>query len=87
MSKLAFIGLGTMGFPMAGHLKTRGHHELVVFNRTRAKAEAFLARFGGTAAATPAEAVAFLNRFFARHKGKYELSVAEAAEPVETTRV
>ena len=58
MSKLAFIGLGTMGFPMAGHLKTRGHHELVVFNRTRAKAEAFLARFGGTAAATPAEAAA-----------------------------
>ncbi len=58
MSKVAFIGLGTMGFPMAGHLKTRGNHELVVFNRTRAKAEAFLARFGGTAAATPADAAA-----------------------------
>ena len=58
MSKVAFIGLGTMGFPMAGHLKTRGNHELVVFNRTRAKAEAFLARFGGTAATTPADAAA-----------------------------
>ncbi|MGZ5863620.1 MAG: NAD(P)-dependent oxidoreductase, partial [Methyloceanibacter sp.] len=58
MSKVAFIGLGTMGFPMAGHLVTRGHRELVVFNRTRAKAEAFLATFGGTAAATPAEAAA-----------------------------
>jgi 3-hydroxyisobutyrate dehydrogenase len=55
MSKVAFIGLGVMGFPMAGHLKTRGH-EVVVFNRTRAKADAFVARFGGSATATPAEA-------------------------------
>jgi 3-hydroxyisobutyrate dehydrogenase len=55
MSKVAFIGLGVMGFPMAGHLKTRGH-DVVVFNRTRAKADAFLARFGGSAARTPAEA-------------------------------
>jgi 3-hydroxyisobutyrate dehydrogenase len=58
MSKVAFIGLGTMGFPIAGHLKTRGDHELVVFNRTRAKAEAWVARFGGTAAPTPADAAA-----------------------------
>jgi 3-hydroxyisobutyrate dehydrogenase len=56
MSKVAWIGLGTMGFPMAGHLKTRGGHEVVVFNRTRAKAEAWVARFGGRAASTPAEA-------------------------------
>ncbi len=55
MSKIAWIGLGVMGFPMAGHLKTRGH-DLVVFNRTRAKAEAWVARFGGRLAATPAEA-------------------------------
>ena len=34
MSKLAWIGLGTMGFPMAGHLKTRGGHAVTVFNRT-----------------------------------------------------
>jgi 3-hydroxyisobutyrate dehydrogenase len=56
MSKVAWIGLGTMGFPMAGHLKTRGPHEVLVFNRTRAKAESWVARFGGRAASTPAEA-------------------------------
>jgi 3-hydroxyisobutyrate dehydrogenase len=56
MSKVAWIGLGVMGFPMAGHLKTRGGHDVIVFNRTRAKADAFLAQFGGRLAATPAEA-------------------------------
>ncbi len=56
MSKVAFIGLGVMGFPMAGHLKTRGGHDVVVFNRTRKKAEDWVARFGGRLAATPAEA-------------------------------
>jgi 3-hydroxyisobutyrate dehydrogenase len=56
MSKVAFIGLGTMGFPMAGHLKTRGRHDVVVFNRTRATAEAWVAQFGGRLAATPEEA-------------------------------
>jgi 3-hydroxyisobutyrate dehydrogenase len=55
MASVAFIGLGVMGFPLAGHLKTRGH-DVVVFNRTRAKAEAWIARFGGSHAATPAEA-------------------------------
>ena len=56
MSKVAWIGLGVMGFPLAGHLKIRGGHDVVVFNRTRAKADAWLARFGGTRANTPAEA-------------------------------
>lgn len=56
MSKVAWIGLGVMGFPMAAHLKTRGHHDVTVFNRTRAKAEAWVSQFGGTVAATPAEA-------------------------------
>lgn len=56
MSKVAWIGLGTMGFPMAGHLKTRGSHDVTVFNRTPAKADAWAARFGGRAAKTPAEA-------------------------------
>jgi 3-hydroxyisobutyrate dehydrogenase len=56
MSKVAWIGLGVMGFPMAGHLKTRGKHDVVVFNRTRSKAEAWVKRFGGSLAATPAEA-------------------------------
>ncbi|MGB6427954.1 MAG: NAD(P)-dependent oxidoreductase [Methyloceanibacter sp.] len=56
MSKLAWIGLGVMGYPMAGHLRTRGGRDVTVFNRTKARAEAWVATFGGTAAATPAEA-------------------------------
>ena len=56
MSKVAWIGLGVMGYPMAGHLKMRGHHDVVVFNRTRKRAEAWVAEFGGTAAPTPAAA-------------------------------
>jgi 3-hydroxyisobutyrate dehydrogenase len=54
--KLAFIGLGVMGFPMAGHLASKGGHELTVYNRTRAKAEAWAAKHGGKVAATPAKA-------------------------------
>jgi len=56
MSKVAWIGLGVMGYPMAGHLKMRGHHDVVVFNRTHKRAEAWVAEFGGTAAHTPAAA-------------------------------
>ena len=56
MSKVAWIGLGVMGFPMAGHLKTRGDHDVVVFNRTRATADAWVEKFAGRSAATPAEA-------------------------------
>jgi 3-hydroxyisobutyrate dehydrogenase len=56
MSKVAWIGLGTMGFPMAGHLKTCGRHDVTVFNRTRARAEAWVEQFGGRLAATPAQA-------------------------------
>ena len=56
MSKVAWIGLGVMGYPMAGHLKTRGHHEVVVFNRTGEKAQAWVEQFGGSTASTPAEA-------------------------------
>jgi 3-hydroxyisobutyrate dehydrogenase-like beta-hydroxyacid dehydrogenase len=56
MSKVAWIGLGVMGYPMAGHLKLRGHHDVVVFNRKRKRAEAWVAEFGGTAAPTPAAA-------------------------------
>jgi 3-hydroxyisobutyrate dehydrogenase-like beta-hydroxyacid dehydrogenase len=56
MSKVAFVGLGVMGFPIAGHLKTRGQHDVVVFNRTRARAEAWGAKFGGKLATTPAQA-------------------------------
>ena len=56
MAKVAFIGLGVMGYPMAGHLKTRGGHDLTVYNRTAAKAEKWVAAFGGKAAPTPMEA-------------------------------
>ncbi len=56
MAKVAFIGLGVMGFPMAGHLKVKGGHDLTVYNRTAAKAEAWVAKFGGDHAATPAGA-------------------------------
>ena len=56
MSKLAFIGLGVMGFPMAGHLVNRGGHDVTVYNRTRAKAEAWVAKHGGRFAETPAKA-------------------------------
>ena len=56
MATVAFIGLGVMGYPMAGHLKTRGGHDVVVFNRTKSKADKWAQEFGGKAAATPAEA-------------------------------
>ena len=55
MTKLAFLGLGVMGFPMAGHLAAAGH-EVTVYNRTRAKADAWVAKHGGRAADTPAAA-------------------------------
>jgi 3-hydroxyisobutyrate dehydrogenase len=54
--KLAFIGLGVMGSPMAGHLVSKGGHEVTVYNRTRAKAEAWAAKHGGKFAQTPAQA-------------------------------
>ncbi len=54
--KLAFLGLGVMGFPMAGHLATKGAHDVTVYNRTASKAEAWVAKFGGRRAATPAAA-------------------------------
>ncbi len=56
MARVAFIGLGVMGYPMARHLKVKGGHELTVFNRTAAKAKAWVAEHGGRRAATPAEA-------------------------------
>ncbi len=55
MARTAFIGLGVMGFPMAGHLAAKGH-EVTVYNRTPAKAEAWVAKHGGKSAPTPAAA-------------------------------
>jgi 3-hydroxyisobutyrate dehydrogenase len=54
---VAFLGLGVMGAPMAGHLARAGHR-VTVYNRTAAKAQAWVAEFGGKAAATPREAAA-----------------------------
>lgn len=56
MSKVAWIGLGVMGFPMAGHIRTKGGHDVTVYNRSGAKAEQWVAKFGGKSAPTPAEA-------------------------------
>src|SRR5471030_1572037 len=53
MAKVAFLGLGVMGYPMAGHLKTKGGHDVTVYNRTAAKAEKWVKQFGGKSAATP----------------------------------
>ena len=57
MTKVAFLGLGVMGYPMAGHLADKGY-DVTVYNRTPAKAEAWVAEHGGSFAATPREAVA-----------------------------
>lgn len=57
MARVAFLGLGVMGYPMAGHLVKAGH-EVTVYNRTAAKAEKWVAEHGGTLADTPCAAVA-----------------------------
>jgi 3-hydroxyisobutyrate dehydrogenase-like beta-hydroxyacid dehydrogenase len=64
MASVAFIGLGVMGFPMAGHLQAQGH-AVTVYNRTRAKAAQWAGRFGGAAAETPREAAAGAEIVFA----------------------
>jgi 3-hydroxyisobutyrate dehydrogenase len=56
MAKVAFLGLGVMGYPMAGHLKNKGGHEVTVYNRTTSKADKWVAQHGGKRALTPREA-------------------------------
>ncbi len=56
MAKVAFLGLGVMGYPMAGHLKAKGGHEVTVYNRTIAKAERWVAQHQGRLAPTPRQA-------------------------------
>ncbi len=56
LHKVGFLGLGVMGYPMAGHLMARGGHTVTVYNRTAAKGEAWVRQFGGSTAATPREA-------------------------------
>jgi 3-hydroxyisobutyrate dehydrogenase len=63
--KIAFLGLGVMGFPMAGHLKVKGGHDVTVYNRSAAKAEAWVAKFGGQSAKTPRAAAEGQDMVFA----------------------
>ena len=53
MAKVAFLGLGVMGYPMAGHLLKKGGHDVTVYNRTAAKAEQWVKQYGGKSAPTP----------------------------------
>ena len=64
LSKIAFLGLGVMGFPIAGHLKRAGH-DVVVYNRTSATASKWIAEYGGSSAPTPREASQGRNFVFA----------------------
>lgn len=64
MSRVAFLGLGVMGAPMGGHLAAAGH-EVVVFNRTAARAAEWVERHGGRSASTPAEAAEGADAVFA----------------------
>ncbi len=65
MARVAFLGLGVMGGPMARHLAEKGGHDVTVYNRTAARAEAWVAAHGGRAAATPALAAAGCDLVFA----------------------
>ena len=56
MAKVAWIGLGVMGYPMAGHIRKKGGHDLTVYNRNGTKAEAWAKEYGGKTAPTPANA-------------------------------
>ena len=53
MAKVAFLGLGVMGYPMAGHLKNKGRHDVTVYNRTAGKAKKWVSQYGGNSAPTP----------------------------------
>src|SRR5690349_23183437 len=56
MAKVAFLGLGVMGYPMAGHRLKKGGHDVTVYDRTAAKAQQWAKEYGGEHAATPREA-------------------------------
>jgi 3-hydroxyisobutyrate dehydrogenase len=56
MANVAWIGLGVMGYPMAGHLAKKGGHNLTVYNRNADKSMAWVAEYGGKSAGTPAAA-------------------------------
>jgi 3-hydroxyisobutyrate dehydrogenase-like beta-hydroxyacid dehydrogenase len=62
--RVAFLGLGVMGYPMAGHLARAGH-KVTVYNRTPSKAQAWVGEYGGTSSSTPREAAAQADLVFA----------------------
>ena len=64
VKQVAFIGLGVMGYPMAGHLAAKGY-QVTVFNRTQEKADHWTKQHGGKSAPTPAEAAAGAQAVFA----------------------
>ncbi|WP_273725106.1 NAD(P)-dependent oxidoreductase [Brucella gallinifaecis] len=63
-TKVAFLGLGVMGYPMAGHLKVKGGYDVTVFNRTGSKAVKWAEQFGGKYASTPADAASDADYIF-----------------------
>ncbi|MBO6674891.1 MAG: NAD(P)-dependent oxidoreductase [Rhizobiales bacterium] len=65
MANVAFIGLGVMGYPMAGHLAAKGGHDVTVYNRTDIKAQNWVDQYGGQMAPTPAEAAKGCDMVFA----------------------
>ena len=56
MAKVAFLGLGVMGYPMGGHLQKKGGHQVTVYNRSASKSQQWVGEYGGRSAATPREA-------------------------------
>ena len=71
MAKVSFLGLGVMGYPMAGHLRKKGGHEVTVYNRTGAKAKDWTAKFGGKTAATPKAAADVIPKGDRTHDSYY----------------
>ena len=56
MARIAFIGLGVMGYPMAGHLRKKGNHDVTIYNRTPARAAQWIGEYGGAGAPSPRDA-------------------------------
>ena len=81
MAKVAFIGLGVMGYPMARHLAQKGGHELTVYNRTPAKAEKWVAEYGGRRADTPRAAAEGAEFVFSCVGNDNDLRVGGARRP------
>ena len=70
MAKVAFLGHGVMGFPMAGHLVAKGGHEVTVYNRSAAKAKAWAEKFAGKTEDFIEGVSAFLQKRVAAFKGR-----------------